>query len=573
MHTRTLAYRPADPEISELVARYGRDPGAVVEVLRALHAKRGRLTSQAIQQVAESLRVPVSRVHGVATFYSMLTTDAPKVRTIRICDGPYCILRGAGDLICQMQAKLGASWTITRTSCLGLCDRAPAALVRDAQVGPVPLERAEEVAIGWCGEISDYRKPRPGETRVLLPNPLADERDLIEPTRSEDNFSSLRKALGLSPAAVLDELEASKLRGRGGAGFLAGRKWRFVAAETRSPKYVVCNADESEPLSFKDRVLLDLQAHQVLEGMAIVAYAVGASEAFVYIRGEYAPQVERLQSAIDDALDRGHLGSRIAGSSFSFHVHVHRGAGAYICGEETALLESLEGKRGEPRARPPFPTTHGFRGQPTALSNVETFAAVPKIIGRGAAWYQSIGDPRTPGTKLYTILGDVNRPGLFEAPYGVTLRQMIDQFGEGMRKGSTFRFALSGGAAGTLVPPSLLDVPINYESAAQGVSLGSGGFLVCDQTVSPIKILRELLYFFEMESCGKCTPCRIGTREARAIVDRVIADGANAKDRDRLTELARLLQGTSLCGLGNSVAKPIQSALRHFPECFGADSH
>jgi len=441
-------------------------------------------------------------------------------------------------------------------------------LVRDEQVGPIPLERFEEVTIGWCGEASDYRKPRPGETRVLLPDPLAEDYDPHDALRENGDFPALRKALSQSPQAVLDELEASKLRGRGGAGFPAGRKWRFVAQEPRQPKYVVCNADESEPLSFKDRVLLDLQARVVLEGMAIVAYAVGAEEGFVYIRGEYASQVERLHAAIEAALDRGLLGRRIMGSDFSFRVHVHRGAGAYICGEETALLESLEGKRGEPRSRPPFPTTHGYRRQPTALNNVETFAAAAKILARGAAWYRAIGDPGTPGTKLYTVLGDVNRPGLFEAPYGITLRQMIEKFGGGMRSGSTFRFALTGGAAGTLVPPSLLDVPISYDSAAQGVSLGSGGFLVCDQSVSPAKMLRELLYFFEMESCGKCTPCRIGTREAREILDRMLSGQAEPEDRDRLAELARLLQSASLCGLGNSVAKPIQSALRHFPECF-----
>ena len=334
------------------------------------------------------------------------------------------------------------------------------------------------------------------------------------------------------------------------------------------PKYVVANADESEPLSFKDRVLLDLQPHLVLEGMAITAYAVGAATGYVYIRGEYTAQAERLTAAIDQARCSGWLGSRIAGTQFSFDVHVHRGAGAYICGEETALLESLEGRRGEPRLRPPFPTASGYRGQPTAISNVETFAAVPKILARGAAWYRSIGNPQTPGTKLYTVLGDVNRPGLFEAPYGITLRKMIDDFGGGMRPGSKFRFALTGGAAGTLVPPALLDVPINYESAAQGVSLGSGGFLVCDQSVSPVKMLRELLHFFEIESCGKCTPCRIGTREARQVLDRFVAEAGSSQDLERLAVLARLLQTTSLCGLGISAAKPIQSALTHFRECF-----
>lgn len=568
MHTQTLAYRPADAAIGQLAERYGRDPAAVVEILRALQARHGRLTSELVQEVARALRLPASRVHGIATFYAMLAAEAPPARTIRICDGPACLLRGAGSLLGKLPTMPDQSWTITRTSCLGLCDLAPAALVRDEQVGPLTLDRVEASSGRWCGEVSDYRQPRPGETRVLLPDPRAANDDPTEAAFAAGSFPGLRDALSRTPESVLAEIEASGLRGRGGAGFPAGRKWRLVAQQSRTPKYVVGNADESEPLSFKDRVLLDLQPHVVLEGMAIAAYAVGASAGYVYIRGEYTAQAERLSAAIDQARGRGWLGSRIAGTEFRFDVHVHRGAGAYICGEETALLESLEGRRGEPRLRPPFPTAGGFRGQPTAISNVETFAAVPRILARGAAWFRSIGNPQTPGTKLYTILGDVDRPGLFEAPYGITLRQMIEDFGGGMRSGSTFRFALTGGAAGTLVPPALLDVPIDYESAAQGVSLGSGGFLVCDQSVSPVKILGELLHFFEMESCGKCTPCRIGTREARQVLDRFIAGAGTAQDLERLTGLARLLQTTSLCGLGMSAAKPIQSALTHFRECF-----
>jgi NADH-quinone oxidoreductase subunit F len=559
-----------DPAIGQVVARSGGSPSAVVEILRSLQRERGSLPRELLADVARALAIPAAQVYGVATFYSMLTTPAAPERTIRICDGPYCALRGAGELLLKTQARLGASWTITRTSCLGLCDRAPAALVRDEQVGPVPLDDVGEPALRWCGEGPDYRSPRPGELRVLLPDPQQASSDPLEIAFIRGTYPALRKALSQPPEGVLAEIEASRLRGRGGAGFPAGRKWRFVAREARRPKHVVCNADESEPLSFKDRVLLDLQPHLVLEGMAIVARAVGAEEGCIYIRGEYAAQVKRLQRAIGEAEQRGLLGGSIAGTDFSFHVHVHRGAGAYICGEETALLESLEGKRGEPRVRPPFPPSRGYLGRPTAVSNVETFAAVPKIVARGAAWYRSIGDPNAPGTKLYAVLGDVSRPGLFEAPLGLTLRQIVDEFGGGMRQGSSFRFALTGGAAGTLVPPALLDVPINYESASRGVALGSGGCLICDQTVSPLKMLRELLYFFEIESCGKCTPCRIGTGEAREILDRMLAGRSGAGDVGRLAALAKLLQSASLCGLGTSAAKPIQSVLEHFPECFAS---
>ena len=567
MHPKTLVHKPPDPAIVKLIRELGGSRAEIVRVLRALQAEYGPLTPHLIAEVARELQMPVSRIYGIATFYSMLTTQAPPERTIRICDGPYCMMRGAGDLLCQIQAQLGASWTITRTSCLGLCDRAPAALVRDSQVGPMRLEHMDRYEIGWCGEVSDYRQPRPGEIRALLPNP-ATATEPLEAAFAKGAFPALQKALKLSPEAVLRELEASKLRGRGGAGFPAGRKWRFVASQTQQPKYVVCNADESEPLSFKDRVLLDLCPHLVLEGMAIVAYAVGASAGYIYIRGEYRTQVERLMGAAAEAEDHGWLGSRIGGTAFTFPVHIHQGAGAYICGEETALLESLEGHRGEPRARPPFPGEQGYRGQPTVISNVETLASVPRILARGADWYCSLGNPQSPGTKLYTLLGEVNRPGLFEASFGLTLRQIIDEFGEGMRDGSTFRFAVTGGAAGTLVPPSLLDVPMDYDSASKGVSLGSGGMLICDQTVSPLRMLRELVRFFELESCGKCTPCRIGTHEARGILDRMLAGEALPGDRGRLSRLVRLMQETSLCGLGMSVNKPVLSALQHFPDSF-----
>jgi NADH:ubiquinone oxidoreductase subunit F (NADH-binding)/NADH:ubiquinone oxidoreductase subunit E len=567
MHPKTLVYRSPDTSVVELIQGLGGSRAGVVQILRNLHAQYGQLTPHLVSEVARELKAPESRVHGIATFYSLLTTPVPEEKTIRVCDGPFCMMRGASELIGKIQARMDESWTVTRTSCLGLCDRAPAALVRENQVGPLQIEDMDRYEAGWCGEVVDYRQPRLYETRALLPDPTT-ENDPLEIDFANGSFPALKKALRLSPERILRDLEVSGLRGRGGAGFPAGLKWQLVASQPHKPKYVVCNADESEPLSFKDRVLLDVCPQQVLEGLAIVGYAVGAEAGYVYIRGEYSTEVERLLGAIDEAEDCGWLGSHIGGTTFSFPVHVHQGAGAYICGEETALLESLEGNRGEPRVRPPFPTEHGYRGHPTAVSNVETLSAVPKIIARGADWYQSLGNPKTPGTKLYTVLGDINRRGLFEAPLGLTLRQIIDTFGEGMRAGSSFRFALTGGAAGTLVPPSLLDVPMDYDSASQGVALGSGGMLICDQSMSPLRVLRELIRFFELESCGKCTPCRIGTHEARKTMDRLLAGETLPADRGRLTELTKLMQETSLCGLGMSVANPIQSALKHFPECF-----
>jgi NADH:ubiquinone oxidoreductase subunit F (NADH-binding) len=314
--------------------------------------------------------------------------------------------------------------------------------------------------------------------------------------------------------------------------------------------------------------LMETNPHQLLEGMALAAYAVGATEGFIYIRGEYEYQAQLLEQAIAQAVNAGYLGEHILGTSFSFHIHVHRGAGAYICGEETALLESLEGKRGEPRMRPPYPVTSGYRGGPTVVNNVESFAMVPHIVLNGADWYRNLGKPNNPGTKIYTLLGHVNHPGLFEAPIGLTLREVIENFGGGMQPGSEFHFALTGGAAGTIVPSSLLDIPIDYDSQKKGVSLGAGAFLICDQTISPVALLRELLHFFEVESCGKCTPCRVGTRQAREILDRLVAGEGMPDDPGKLAQLAETLEKTSFCGLGQSAAWPIKSALVHFGPAF-----
>jgi len=584
MPNSPLARRPIDPEIAALAAsrEHRRDPGMILAILQSLQARQGGLSPAAIAEVARALGLPAGRAYGVATFYSMFSVaPAPDARpVIRVCDGPACWLRNAALARTALEAEFGRDWKVERTSCLGLCDRAPAALIDSHPAGPLLADYKLTERRDLAGESPIYARPHPGETRLLLARAGKIDPDSIEAAMARGAYQALQKALSQPPESVLAEVEASGLTGRGGAGFPAGRKWRMVAQAGASPKYVVCNADESEPLVFKDRVLIDADPHQLIEGIALAAYAVGAGEGFIYIRGEYEAQAARLERAIRQAEAHGwfeHIGVCADDShSGPFYLHVHRGAGAYICGEETALLESLEGQRGEPRVRPPYPTTHGYRGQPTVVNNVETFSAVPAIVANGAAWYRSVAAAqnaspvRTPGTKLYTLLGHVNRPGLFEAPFGLTLRQVVDDFGGGMLPDSTFNFALTGGAAGTIVPPPLLDLPIDYASAAQGVSLGAGAFLICDQSVSPVALLRELMRFFEVESCGKCTPCRVGTRQAREILERMASGQGRAGDVIELTRLADILQTASFCGLGQSAALPLKSALRHFAEIFEA---
>jgi NADH:ubiquinone oxidoreductase subunit F (NADH-binding) len=394
--------------------------------------------------------------------------------------------------------------------------------------------------------------------------------DSIDDALAHEVYGGLKSALQMKPEEVIAIVEASGLQGRGGAGFPVGRKWKFVAAEKRTPRYIVCNADESEPLIFKDRVLIETNPHQLLEGLLIAGYACGASEAWIYIRGEYEYQAQRLERAIEQAEEKGYLGENILDSGFSFKIHIHRGAGAYICGEETALIESLEGKRGEPRMRPPYPPSYGFRGKPTAVNNVESYAAVPNILRNGVDWWKSRSTYTTPGTKMYMVLGHVKNPGLFEAPFGLTLRQIIDDFGGGMQDSSEFQFALCGGAAGTVVDGSLLDVPIDFASSQKGISLGAGSFLICDQTVSPVAFLRELLHFFAAESCGKCTPCRVGTWRSLEILKRMADGKGQAGDVAELKALSDNMLLASFCALGQSVPIPMNSAMKHFEASFVA---
>jgi len=577
MTNKKIIYKPIDPHVQELAQHHGETREATLEVLKDLSAKN-RLTPDTITDTARALLIAPHQAYGMATFYSMLSLEERK-QVLRVCDGPVCWLKRASVKEWQDQPALD-DYTVERTSCLGLCDRAPAALIGDEQAGPVTPPEAGNLCEGWRGVPTNYSAPRKGELRVMMAQAGQIDPDSIEDALANGAYEGLKKALEQEPVAVLNEVETSGLQGRGGAGFPVGRKWRFVASEKHTPRYLVCNADESEPLIFKDRVLIDTNPHQLIEGMTIGGYAAGASEGWIYIRGEYEYQAQRLERAIAQAEEKNLLGENILDSGFSFKLHVHRGAGAYICGEETALLESLEGKRGEPRLRPPYPPQSGFRGQPTAVNNVESFCAVPHIVKNSAEWWRNLTNDPTPGTKIYMVLGHIRNPGLFEAPFGLTLREIIEDYGGGMLPGSHFNFALCGGAAGSIAPQALMDNHIDYSSGplkgvhrdvpgdekrwTQVISMGAGAFLICDQSVSPVAFLRELLHFFASESCGKCTPCRVGTWRSLEILNRMVTGNGQKGDTDELLTVAALMQDSSFCGLGQSVAIPMKSALTHF---------
>lgn len=578
---------PLAPEqaarLRQVLETYVGRPHELVTALRELDHALGYLPKAALAEVSRLLRVPESTVFGVASFYSMLSLRPRGRHLVRVCESAPCHVQGGAELHRALTEQLGVTpgqttadglFALEMVSCLGHCAEGPVLQVDDSlyfRVTPVLL-----------GEIlAGYRAGRPpeGETPSILPPPLEGEvrvvldrvgridPDSLEQARAAGAYAALEKALStMKPEQVIELVESSGLQGRGGAGFPTGRKWRFTAQAPGETKYVIANADESEPGTFKDRLIMEGDPHLVLEGMAIAAYAVGAEEGYIYIRGEYPQAAERLERAIGQALAAGLLGERIFGRDFSFRVHVHRGAGAYICGEETALIESLEGKRGEPRIRPPYPPSQGLWNRPTVVNNVETLANVPPILLKGSQWYRSLGTDRSPGTKVFLLLGDVTRRGVVEVPIGATVRGLIERFGGGMRAGRPLRLAQTGGSAGTVIGPALIDVPLDYTSHQQGVSLGSGAVLVVGGDTCAVEFAAAVMRFFRQESCGKCVPCRIGTLRATEILEGIALGRGLPEDLEVLSELTEGFAEASFCGLGQSVAIPLGSVLQHFGE-------
>jgi len=385
-------------------------------------------------------------------------------------------------------------------------------------------------------------------------------------------YGALKKALAMTPESIREEVKNSGLRGRGGAGFPAGVKWGFVPQDSPKPKYLVCNADESEPGTFKDRKLIHTDPHMVIEGIIIASYAIDAHTAYIYIRGEFYEEAEILERAIAEAYAKGYLGKNILKSGYDLDLFVHRGAGAYICGEETALLESIEGKRGQPRLKPPFPAVVGLFGCPTVINNVETLACVPHIVERGAEWFSSIGRPRNTGPKLFCVSGHVNRPGVYELPLGVTYREIIEKHCGGIRGGRKLKAFIPGGSSAPILPASAIDIKAEFDSVAEAGSMfGSGAIIVMDETVDMVWALENLMTFYAHESCGQCTPCREGSDWAKDIVKRIRRGYGQPKDLEALERISRFAsQGMTICPLGDAFCGPIASFLKHFRDEFEA---
>jgi NADH-quinone oxidoreductase subunit F len=531
--------------------------------------------------VCQRLDVAPADAYGVATFYALLSVEPRPLRVVHVCDDVACRCLGALELVAQLEERFGpegelsadGSSTWFRSPCLGQCDRAPAAL--SSLAGERPTEHvlapvtADQALAALAGEAVACdpapSAPQAGDPSLRLLGRIGVcDPGSLDAYRAHGGYEALRRALRLGPEGVLREVKDSKLLGRGGAAFPAGVKWDAVARQPARPHYVVCNADESEPGTFKDRLILEGDPFALVEAMTIAGYAAGAEHGFVYLRGEY-PQAHRaLETAIAACRQRGLLGPDVAGAGFAFDLEVRKGAGAYICGEETAIFNSIEGFRGEPRSKPPFPVVAGLFGKPTVVNNVETLVNVLGILADGGPGYAAIGTEGSTGTKLFCVSGHVERPGVYEVPFGTRLGELLALAG-GVAGGRPLQAVLLGGAAGGFVGPDELDLELTFEGArAAGTTLGSGVALVLDDTADLPRLLQRIAAFFRDESCGQCVPCRVGTVRQEEALARLVSGrtrGSAADELALIAEVGQCMRDASICGLGQTASSAIESAV------------
>ena len=552
----------------------GRGRDALLPALWDFQTACGSISPEQVRLISHALRVPEADIYGVIGFYTLFHDGPTGRRIIRVCTDPTCALAGADAVLHGLCARLGIhhgettpddEYTVEHSPCLGLCDYAPAALVSERGQPEVSLPRVTLDSL--LGDLTEgYFRPAGAADSVML-DPTLDSAP--QTLAAYGDYAALRVALtAMTPEDVIADIETSGLIGRGGAAFPTGLKWKFTRAADGAEKYVVCNADESEPGTFKDRVLMEHRPHLLLEGIALAAYAVGTDKAYIFIRGEYPKATAILADAIAEAEAGGLLGDGIMGSEFSLDIEIRRGAGAYICGEETALFEAIEGKRGFPRMKPPYPTTVGLFGKPTAANNVETLCAAPLIINRGAEWFKGIGTDGSAGPKLVSVSGHIGRPGVYEIEPGVTLRHFLDRVCGGVV--GDLQAVLMGGAAGTFLLPDEIDVRLTFEDLREaGSTFGSGAIMVFNTTTDLRDMLKRVGRFFQHESCGKCFPCQLGTQRQVEILERL--DAPQAGDRERLLDVGMTMTEASICGLGHTAGIAVMSAIEKFPGLFEAN--
>lgn len=543
-------------------------------------------TIQELQQIREQKRKELDlRVNTKA--------DTRK-KHILVCQGTGCTSSKSPEILEKfkniIKEKKIENVRVIKTGCFGLCAKGPIVIIRpeDTFYAMVKPEDCEEIVqthiiegnkverllakdidgtkVNRLDDLNFYKKQK----RIALKNCGVINPEEIDEYIAFDGYGALEKVLTqMTPEEVIEEIKASGIRGRGGAGFPTGKKWELTRASEGKQKYVVCNADEGDPGAFMDRSILEGDPHSVLEAMAIAAYCIGANQGYIYVRAEYPIAVKRLQIAIQQAREYGLLGKQIFATDFDFDIEIRLGAGAFVCGEETALLESIEGKRGQPRVKPPYPATAGLWGKPTLINNVETYSNIAQIILKGSTWYASIGTEQSKGTKVFALGGNVNNIGLVEVPMGTTLREIVYDIGGGIPNDREFKAAQTGGPSGGCIPKEHLDTPIDYESLKEiGSMMGSGGLIVMDDTKCMVSLAKFYLAFTVSESCGKCTPCRIGTKRMHEILEKLCNGEGTERDIYKLEKLASNIQKSSICGLGQSAPNPVISTLKYFREEF-----
>ena len=576
----------------------------LLPALQAVQSSIGWISEGAMDYVCERLNVPPADAWGVATFYALLATTPRSRAVVHVCDDIACKTRGADAICARLERDMGPprahapshnevavdpdGVTWMRSPCLGMCDRAPAAFVQIAQPGAPAEGLFGHIEVGFHEYVTTVlpEAVKRRNNAVISEGTHGAERRIrllrridtnlhggtVDEYRSTGGFAALDKAFALGPEGVIKEVTDSKLMGRGGAAFPTGRKWAAVASQAEKQRFLICNADESEPGTFKDRVLLEGDPFAIVEAMTIAAFATGCAKGYLYIRGEYPLATARMQRAIDLARAAGYLGTDIRGQGFDFDIEIRRGAGAYICGEETAIFKSIEGYRGEPRNKPPFPVQAGLFGKPTVVNNVETLANIPHILNMGGEAYTHVGaGGMSTGTKLFCLSGNVQRPGVYEVEFGATLKHLIEMAG-GVESGRKIQAVLLGGAAGVFVRPDELDIPLTFEGVrAAKATLGSGVIMVFDDTVDMKDIVLRIAAFFRDESCGQCVPCRVGTVRQEEALHRIVKGatlGGVATELSLLHDVGTHMADASICGLGQTAYAAVESAI-HRLQIFG----
>lgn len=582
-----------ETKFGELLRRYPVKRSALIPMMMYAQDQFGHLGDDILDEISRRLDLNITEVTETLAYYSMLRRKPAGKYHIQVCTNISCMLRGGNEMYQHVQKRLGighkevsptGTFSLEEVECIGACTGAPALQVNYDFYENLDADKIDSI----LEQLQEGKRPKPvsvisgalherhpAEVVVISKRFGIPNSHKIDIYMKQDGYKALEKALKqMTPETIIDEVKKSGLRGRGGAGFPTGMKWSFVPKDNPKPKYVLANADESEPGTSKDRPLMELDPHQLIEGVTIAGRAIGSNQGYIYVRGEYRYIIDILDAAIVEAYTKGFLGKNIMGSGFDFDLCTHTGAGAYECGEESALMESLEGKRGYPRIKPPFPAVVGLYGCPTIINNAETLATVPAIINGGGEWYAGLGTPKNGGTRLYSISGHVNRPGIYELPLGFPLRRLIEDVAGGVRNGKKLKAIVPGGSSCPLLSADEIDVALDYDSVAKiGSMLGSGGTVILDEDTCMVDFARRIMKFYAHESCGWCIPCREGTTWLRKMLDRFHEGGGRSEDISLIGELSQNMLGRTFCPLGDAAAMPTISIVKKWRNEFEDHLH